>query len=261
MIRRISAGVLASAAALMFGATLVHAVGYSPDSDMAASNVDTVPVTVAHAAAPAQYPVRIQIPSLGVDAKVQYVGITARGTMSVPNNFSDVGWYKYGAVPGTPGAAVFAGHVDNALALPGVFKRLEDIEIGADVYVQEKGGGTLHFVVDDVQSYDANEAPTSRIFDMTTQEARLNLVTCQGAWIQAERQYDRRLVVYTHLVSSSGITPKPQQILGPPTSAPDTAADVVPEGLETSTTSEETLVLPEILPVSGPTSTEEQSVI
>ena len=91
-----------------------------------------------------------------------------------------------------------AGHVDNALALPGVFKRLGDLTPGDDVYVERKDGTRLHFVVDDIESYPADEAPSARIFG-TDGLARLNLITCEGDWIQSEHQYDHRLVVYTHL--------------------------------------------------------------
>ncbi|HEX2639187.1 MAG TPA: class F sortase [Pyrinomonadaceae bacterium] len=200
MIRRFTAGIVSLIAAFVFGSTLAHALLVSPDSEVTATNNDSAPVTAIHSAAPDEYPVRLLIPSLGIDANVQYVGITAHGTMSVPNNFTDVGWYKYGPVPGSDGSAVMAGHVDNALALPGVFKNLQNIQPGADVYVREKSGAELHFVVDEVDTYDVADAPTSRIFE-TNGPPHLNLITCEGTWIQSEHQYDHRLVVYTHLES------------------------------------------------------------
>jgi LPXTG-site transpeptidase (sortase) family protein len=199
MIRKILSGLVALVASFVFSATLAHALLNSPESEVTVVNSDTSYVASTHAATPDEYPVRLIIPSLNVDANVQYVGITAHGTMSVPNNFSDVGWYKYGSVPGSAGSAVMAGHVDNALALPGVFKNLENIQKGADVYVMQKNGGKLHFVVDAVETYDAVNAPAGRIFE-NVGPPRLNLVTCEGTWIQSEHQYDHRLVVYTHLV-------------------------------------------------------------
>jgi len=201
MVRRISAAIVAVIAVFVFSATLVHALLYSPDSEVVASNnnKDTTSLSATHASAPDKYPVRLVIPSLDIDADVQYVGITAHGTMSVPNNFTDVGWYKYGPVPGSSGSAVMAGHVDNALALPGVFKHLQDIQKGADVYVIEKNGEQLHFVVDEIDTYEADNAPSGRIFQNVGPPS-LNLVTCEGTWVQSEHQYDHRLVVYTHLV-------------------------------------------------------------
>ncbi len=199
MLRRITAGMIACAAALVFGATLAHALLYSPDIEVSAANTPTAAV-VHRNVTPGEYPVRLIIPSLGVDANIQDVGITAKGTMAVPNNFTDVGWYKYGAVPGTDGSAVMAGHVDNALALPGVFKHLQDIHVGDDVIVRTKHGDEMHFIVDDVETYTADQAPAAQIFNSSAGE-HLNLITCEGGWVQSEHQYDHRLVVYTHLAS------------------------------------------------------------
>jgi LPXTG-site transpeptidase (sortase) family protein len=203
MLRRLFAGIIALVAVFIFSTTLAHALLNSPvDNDVVATNTthDTTQLESTHAAAPGAYPVRLQIPSLNVDANVQYVGITAHGTMAVPNNFTDVGWYKYGSVPGTQGSAVFAGHVDNALALPGVFKHLQDIQPGADIYVITKDGNKLHFIVDEATAYAVNDVPTSRIFE-TSGSAHLNLITCEGSWVQSQKEYDHRLVVYSHLVS------------------------------------------------------------
>ncbi len=199
IIKKITAGIVASAAVLVFGATLAHALLFAPDIEVPAPN--TPPATVIHkSVTQSEYPVRLIIPSLGIDANVQNVGITAKGTMAVPNNFTDVGWYKYGAVPGTMGSAVMAGHVDNALALPGVFKHLNNIKIGDDVIVRTKEGRDMHFIVEDVESYPVEDAPADRIFN-NSDGAHLNLVTCEGDWLQKEHQYNRRLVVYTHFAS------------------------------------------------------------
>jgi LPXTG-site transpeptidase (sortase) family protein len=203
MVRKLLAGLIALVAVFVFSTTLAHALLDAPESDIIATNTtntsqDTEQLTSTHTAAPGDYPVRLQIPSLGIDANVQYVGITAHATMAVPNNFTDVGWYKYGPVPGSSGSAVMAGHVDNALALPGVFKHLQDIQQGEDIYVLTKDGNKQHFVVDEVDIYNVNDVPTSRVFE-TSGSAHLNLITCDGTWVQSQKQYDQRLVVYSHL--------------------------------------------------------------
>jgi LPXTG-site transpeptidase (sortase) family protein len=175
-------------AAAIFAATLVHSVWYAPDQEIAGPIV----------AATSSDPVRLSIPSLDIDAKVQQVGLTTAGNMGIPNNFTDVAWYKYGPRPGQLGSAVIDGHVDNGLSLAGVFKHLEDIKVGDDVYVQEKDGSKLHFVVTDIESYPYKNAPVEQIFTRTD-KARLNLITCVGDWIPAGKTYDHRLVVYTEL--------------------------------------------------------------
>ncbi len=146
-------------------------------------------------------PVRLTIPTLNIDAKVQQVGLTKAGAMGTPSNFTDVAWYKYGVAPGEVGSAVIDGHVDNALSLAGVFKHLADIQKGDDVYVATKSGEKLHFKVTDIEIYPYTDAPTNLIFEQKD-AVRLNLITCDGTWIQGAHSYNERLVVYTELVDA-----------------------------------------------------------
>lgn len=146
------------------------------------------------------HPVRLKIPSIDIDAYVQEVGITAAGNMATPNNFNDVGWYKYGTLPGFKGSAVIAGHVDNGLGLPGVFTDLADLQLGDDIYVLDKGSEELRFRVVGIQEYPYTLVPREILFSRDDTE-RLNLITCGGTWVPGERTYDRRLIVYTELVS------------------------------------------------------------
>ena len=145
-------------------------------------------------------PKRLIVPTLGIDANVQYVTVNAKGNMGTPNNFTDVSWYKPGTEPGKVGSAVMAGHVDNGLSLAGVFKKLDTIQVGDDVYVQETNGTKLHFKVEKVTSYPYTEVPVQAIFTSSDGSKRLNLITCVGAWVPGQKTYDRRLVVYTKLV-------------------------------------------------------------
>jgi LPXTG-site transpeptidase (sortase) family protein len=119
--------------------------------------------------------------------------------MAPPTNFTDVGWYKYGTVPGYRGSAVFAGHVDNALALAGVFKNLEKIRVGEAVHITNAEGEVLKFRVTDTRLYDYNNVPTDQIFNQNDR-ARIRLITCSGSWNQSVKSYDQRLVVTAELV-------------------------------------------------------------
>ncbi|RJQ33718.1 class F sortase [Candidatus Parcubacteria bacterium] len=144
-------------------------------------------------------PERLVIPSINVDAAVQQVGIKGDGSMATPSSFADVGWYKYGTIPGQVGSAVIAGHVDNALSLAGVFKKLEEVKIGDDIYIEQKDGSRIHFRVVDIQSFPYNEAPSELIFNRDD-AARLNLITCSGDWLKKDQTYDTRLVIFTKLI-------------------------------------------------------------
>jgi sortase A len=141
-------------------------------------------------------PERLHIPSLGIDATIQQVGRTVSGRMGVPGNYSDVGWYKYGPLPGEQGSAVLAGHVDNALGLSGVFKHLQDMRAGDVVYVTARDGTKTAFMVTSVEIFPYDDAPIERIFDRGS-ETSLNLITCTGKWIRKKQMYGERVVVFT----------------------------------------------------------------
>ena len=95
-----------------------------------------------------------------------------------------------------------SGHLDNGLALPGVFKHLGDLKPGSDVYVITEDGSKLRFVVVGTQTYPYKEAPRELIF-VQNDAARLNLVTCTGSWVASDKTYDERIVVFTEYVDET----------------------------------------------------------
>lgn len=198
----IEASTTVSTGNVVGGQTRPRATSTTPTTVTAATNTlppklpvaTTTPVTN-----PSSLPTRLIIPSLSIDANVQYVTINAKGNMGTPNNFTDVSWYKPGTVPGQLGSAVMAGHVDNGLSLAGVFKHLDTIQVGADVYVKQASGAQLHFIVERVVHYPYTAVPAQEVFN-THDAKRLNLITCVGAWVPGQKTYDERLVVYTRLV-------------------------------------------------------------
>ena len=115
--------------------------------------------------------------------------------MATPARLADVGWYEYGSVPGNVGSAVFAGHVDDALGLPAVFAKLNQVAVGDDIYVTTKSGAKLHFVVTDTQTYDYQTAPVDEIFNDTSGQKLIRLITCSGSLENGQLVYQDRLVV------------------------------------------------------------------
>ena len=147
-----------------------------------------------------EYPSELLIPKLNISADVQAAGVTKDGKMAAPSNFTDVSWYMHGTLPGKVGSAVMAGHEDNGWNLAGVFKELHQLEIGDDVYVVNKNGEKLHYKVVDKEIYPYDSPPLERVFN-ATDKARLNLITCAGDWVPEAKTNDKRLVVFTELVS------------------------------------------------------------
>jgi hypothetical protein len=190
-------------AVAVFSLTLVRSLWVdTSDSEVpvpaAALSTSTLPLEIDEPSHPAP-PSRLVIPSLGIDAHIKGVGLTASGNMATAGNFTDVGWYKFGTVPGMRGSAVVDGHVDNGLSLDGVFKHLGDIKSGDDIYVITDMGDSLHFKVSSVVAYDYRSVPADLIFNDKT-GIKLKLITCSGSWVSGDKTYDKRLVVTADLV-------------------------------------------------------------
>lgn len=137
-------------------------------------------------------PVRLKIPTLNVDANILDMGLTGSGNMDVPSTLVDVGWYKYGPHPGDRGSAVIAGHL--GVGGPGVFVGLIKLQKGDKLVVVDDKGQTINFNVRELQTYDQASHP-SEVFNSSS-GTHLNLITCTGTWMAAERTYSQRLVVF-----------------------------------------------------------------
>lgn len=140
-------------------------------------------------------PVQLRIPAIGVDAYIEHVGLTEDLAMDVPSKWENVAWYKRGYRPGEAGHAVIAGHLDTVSGAPAVFWDLEALNPGDDLYVRGLDGVERRFVVDYHTRYAHDEAPVQEIFGPAN-EPRLALITCNGVWDRANRNYSDRVVLY-----------------------------------------------------------------
>jgi sortase (surface protein transpeptidase) len=146
-------------------------------------------------------PAYLLIPSIGVDAPIENIGVLANGDLATPtqNPWGGVGWYHLGPHPGQSGSAVIAGHLDRPGGAPAVFWNLRNTQPGAIVTVIDEQGAALHFRVTQVAAYAPDQAPLQEIFANPGGKF-LNLITCAGDWIASEHQTTLRLVVYTALI-------------------------------------------------------------
>ncbi len=147
-------------------------------------------------AASAMVPSRLKIPAIGVDSRVESVGVTPAGTMGVPNDIHDVGWYALGVRPGQAGDAVFDGHLTWTSG-PAVFAKLNQLKAGDLIEVVYSDGSSRQFKVVKTTSYAWNDRP-SQLF-ATGGAPRLSLVTCSGSW--DGKAYSQRVVVDAALVA------------------------------------------------------------
>lgn len=174
-----------------------------PDASDAPAPVALSAIGIGHIQArPAEQsigvPVRVEMPSIGVDADIVPVGLIEGDKMDVPEQPEDVGWYKLGALPGQKGNAVLDGHLDIG-GMPGVFFRLKNIQPGEMIRVTDHSGTVRSFRVREAVVYDVNDAPMRRIFG-EADGRHLNIITCAGVWRKGMNHYDKRLVVYSDLI-------------------------------------------------------------
>ncbi len=144
-------------------------------------------------------PVRMKIPSIGVNANIQSVGLTADGSMGVPTVPRDTAWYNLGPKPGEVGSAVISGHVNWLYGAKGVFEKLKSLHAGDTITVQDEKGSVTTFKVRTTHAYGLMDDVTA-VFRSTDGKSHINLVTCAGVWDKKAKMYDKRLVVFADKV-------------------------------------------------------------
>lgn len=147
-------------------------------------------------------PILLSIPSIGITAPVEQVGLDEYKRMDVPKDVNNVGWYNLGFKPGEKGNAVMAGHLDTQTGAPAIFFNLAQLNIGDTIYVTDEQGKKYIFKVVDKQTYDTDNVPLVYIFGESA-IPRLNLITCEGIFNTELRNYSKRTVIYSELVDTT----------------------------------------------------------
>ena len=138
--------------------------------------------------------VRIEAPSVGINAPIITRGLDAEGIMEDPPDPVSVVWYDFSAQPGYQGNVVLAGHVDYHKYGPAVFWDLRKLTIGDQVQVTLQDGASYTYQVASLAYYDAGNAPVEEIVGRTPTET-LTMITCGGTFNRRAGDYDKRLVV------------------------------------------------------------------
>jgi hypothetical protein len=167
-------------------------------------------------AGPIGVPLELQIPSLKVNAPVFGVGLTSEYLMDSPKGpindpiWHTAFWYRGGGIPGDPGTATIAGHVNDPLGRPEIFANLEDLHPGDLIIVHVKDSSIeVRFLVDQVKVYSTKEssdpAVLAKIFGIGPVTgtgpqpapdglSHLTLITCAGYLVEGE--FDHHTVVF-----------------------------------------------------------------
>lgn len=168
----------------------------SPSSSAAVPEIATRDASIGGAQAAATVaPVRLSIPQLNIDMRIDAMGLDGDGAMALPDNASDAGWYKFGpGVANEAGATVIAAHVDSRHDGIGPFSRLKDASPGSTISVAGSDGSTVDYVVTEVRSVGKIDAPMAEVFDRAG-DPRLTLVTCGGEFDSSAGHYVDNIIL------------------------------------------------------------------
>jgi len=143
-------------------------------------------------------PMKITIPSIGVDSSIIKVGLESNGTLQVPTTGSVAGWYTGSPTPGEIGPSIIVAHVDMGGKL-GVFFHLKDLMIGAKIDVLRADGTTAVFAVTEKASYLKSEFPTEKVYG-NINFSGLRLITCGGKFDSKTGHYLSNIVVFAKAI-------------------------------------------------------------
>jgi LPXTG-site transpeptidase (sortase) family protein len=149
-------------------------------------------------------PVTVSVPAIGLTLPVTMLGLNLDGTVQVPTDIQEAGWYDLGPSPGQIGSAVVLGHVDSYKG-PAAFSQLRNVVTGDQVTVMLTDGVSALFQVTSVAIYPKMDFPAQQVYG-SHGNAALQLITCGGDFDTQTGSYESNVVVYSSLVST---TPAP----------------------------------------------------
>jgi len=146
-------------------------------------------------------PRQITIPSLGVDAPVDIVGLIGDGKVEVPTDVLRTGWYQYSQVAGaSTGSTVVVGHKDGVRQGAGAFYNLGDLQLGDRIVVTTEDGQRLRYEVVARESFDKEVVPLAELFSGAGPH-RLTLITCGGPFDATTLGYTDNVVITAVAIS------------------------------------------------------------
>ena len=142
-------------------------------------------------------PIRLVLPSLGIDAPVVTLALTDDLAMPAPERGDLVAWYSFSAPAGGEGNVVLAGHRDWR-GRRGVFFALGQLQPEDEVWLRDTAGSWSRYTVVWSESYSDAAAPLEQLVGPTARPA-VTLITCGGVFDRQLGRYLERRVVRAEL--------------------------------------------------------------
>jgi LPXTG-site transpeptidase (sortase) family protein len=139
-------------------------------------------------------PITLAIPAIDVVSEVVPVGVDSDQQVVIPEDISQVGWYRFGATPGTGvGSSVIVGHRDGRNYGIGAFYDLGRLAIGDPISVTNEAGVQVSYQVTGVESINKSKLPFRELFRETGEET-LTLISCIG-YFEPGVGYEANIIV------------------------------------------------------------------
>jgi sortase (surface protein transpeptidase) len=138
----------------------------------------------------------LNIPRLGVHARILSLGILNNGELATPGNIYDVGWYNESSSPGQTGAMMVEGYAASGMA-EGVFYDLGKLKAGDQVQVVRGDGSIFSYRVVRSQSLGGSADMNAAMKPATADNPGLNLITITD---RADTGSSQRVIVFTEQI-------------------------------------------------------------
>ncbi len=143
---------------------------------------------------PRPRPERFKINTLGLSLPIRPVGVDGDGSMELPDDPRELGWYRHGPEPGAAqGSAVLAGHVDSREYGIGPLADLDRLRAG-DALTVITAAGSTGFTIDRIRYEPQTRLPVRELFDRTGRH-RLVIITCGGPYTPGQGYRDNLIVI------------------------------------------------------------------
>jgi len=134
---------------------------------------------------------RLVIESIGLDAPITVAPFVAElGTWDFAQIDREVALLEWMPRFGDPGNSIVAGHHLDTAVQPSTLYRLNEVQVGDEILVQD-GDRLLSYTVSDTFITDTDDLSVLG----SSSDERLTLFTCHGAYDQRSGTYQQRFVV------------------------------------------------------------------
>lgn len=167
----------------------------APDSARSAGPVTRHTPEPDASALPRSEPVEIKIPKIDLKTRVDKVTTSTDGSVAMPTDADDAGWYTGSPTPGENGNTIVVGHIDSSTG-PAAFYNLGDVRKGDHINISRRDGSTASFDVTSMNIWPQDTFPSQRVY-APTRDPQLTLITCAD-WDESTGTYQSNLVITAH---------------------------------------------------------------